>query len=164
MRILVLSDSHSTLSVMRLAIDRIRPDMILHLGDHYDDGEAMHEEYPHIAFYQVPGNCDRYRMMEFHPEELCYQVGGVKLFMTHGHNQKVKMTLALLLKQAREMGAQAALFGHTHSAVCTREDGLWVLNPGSCGSYGGSAGLVETNNGEITGCRILTYADLEEML
>ena len=58
MRILVLSDSHSTLSVMRLAIDRIRPDMILHLGDHYDDGEAMHEEHPHIAFYQVPYPCD----------------------------------------------------------------------------------------------------------
>ena len=86
--------------------------------------------------------------------------GGVKLFMTHGHNQKVKATLALLKKEAREMGAQAALFGHTHSAYCCEEDGLWLLNPGSCGSYGGSAGLIETENGQITSCKILTHSDL----
>ena len=87
-------------------------------------------------------------------------MGGVKLFMTHGHNQKVKMTLALLKKEAKEMGAQAALFGHTHSAYCCQEDGLWLLNPGSCGSYGGSVGLMETENGQITACKILTHGDL----
>jgi putative phosphoesterase len=99
-------------------------------------------------------------MVQFHPEQLCYPVGGVKLFMTHGHNQKVKATLALLKKEAKEMGAQAALFGHTHSAYCCQEDGLWLLNPGSCGSYGGSVGLIETENGQITACKILTHADL----
>ena len=149
---------------MRACIQAVKPDAMIHLGDYFEDGEAMAEEFPHIPMHQVPGNCDRYRMMEFHPEELCYCVGGVKLFMTHGHNQKVKMTLALLKKEAREAGARAALFGHTHSAYCCEEDGLWVLNPGSCGSYGGSAGLIETENGEITACRILTHSDLEEML
>mgnify|MGYP003297474041 CR=1 FL=1 len=44
MRILVLSDSHSTLSFMRRTIDAVRPDSIIHLGDHFDDGMAMHEE------------------------------------------------------------------------------------------------------------------------
>ena len=164
MKILVLSDSHAGLSFMRLCIQRVKPDAMIHLGDYFEDGKDMAEEFPHIPMHQVPGNYDRYRMVAFHPEQLCYPVGGVKLFMTHGHNQKVKMTLALLKKEAKEMGAQAALFGHTHCAYCEKEDGLWLLNPGSCGSYGGSAGLIETQNGQITACRILTHLDLEEML
>lgn len=164
MKILVLSDSHAGLSFMRRCIQAVKPDAMIHLGDYFEDGTDMAEEFPHIPMHQVPGNCDRYRMVAHHPEQLCYPVGGVKLFMTHGHNQKVKMTLALLKKEAKEAGARAALFGHTHSAYCCEEDGLWVLNPGSCGSYGGSAGLIETENGEITVCRILTYSDLEEML
>ena len=160
MKILVLSDSHAGLSFMRLCIQRVKPDAMIHLGDYFEDGKDMAEEFPHIPMHQVPGNCDRYRMVAFHPEQLCYPVGGVKLFMTHGHNQKVKMTLALLKKEAKEMGAQAALFGHTHCAYCEKEDGLWLLNPGSCGSYGGSVGLMETENGQITACKILTHADL----
>ena len=164
MKILVLSDSHAGLSFMRLCIQRVKPDAMIHLGDYFEDGKDMAEEFLHIPMHQVPGNCDRYRMVQFHPEQLCYPVGGVKLFMTHGHNQKVKMTLALLKKEAKDLGAQAALFGHTHCAHCEQEDGLWLLNPGSCGSYSGSAGLIETENGEITVCRILTHLDLEEML
>ena len=160
MKILVLSDSHAGLSFMRACIRAVKPDAMIHLGDYFEDGKDMAEEFPHIPMHQVPGNCDRYRMVQFHPEQFCYPVGGVKLFMTHGHNQKVKATLALLKKEAKEMGAQAALFGHTHSAYCCQEDGLWLLNPGSCGSYGGSAGLMETENGQITACKILTHGDL----
>ena len=160
MKILVMSDSHAGLSFMRACIRAVKPDAMIHLGDYFEDGKDMAEEFPHIPMHQVPGNCDRYRMVQFHPEQFCYPVGGVKLFMTHGHNQKVKATLALLKKEAKEMGAQAALFGHTHSAYCCQEDGLWLLNPGSCGSYGGSAGLIETENGQITACEILTHADL----
>ena len=163
MKILVLSDSHSGLSFMRACIKAVKPDAMIHLGDYFEDGTDMAEEFPHIPMHQVPGNCDRYRMVAYHPEQLCYPVGGVKLYMTHGHNQKVKMSLAILKKEAREAGAKAALFGHTHSALCCQEDGLWLLNPGSCGSYGGSAGLLETKDGEITGCRILTYGDLEKL-
>ena len=35
MKILVLSDSHSTLSFMRLCIQSLCPDAVVHLGDHY---------------------------------------------------------------------------------------------------------------------------------
>ena len=163
MKILVLSDSHSGLSFMRRCIQTVKPDAMVHLGDYFEDGTDMAEEFPQIPMHQVPGNCDRYRMIAYHPEQLCYPVGGVKLFMTHGHNQKVKMTLALLKKEAREAGAAAALFGHTHSPYCCQEDGLWLLNPGSCSSFGGSAGLIETENGQITSCMLLTCVDLEKM-
>ena len=50
MKVLVLSDSHAALSFMRLCIDKVKPQHVIHLGDHYDDGKAMAEEYPQIPF------------------------------------------------------------------------------------------------------------------
>ena len=164
MKILVLSDSHSGMRFMRFAIQKVKPQAVIHLGDYYDDAETLSEENPHIPFHMVPGNCDRYRTYRILPEMLCYKVCGVKLFMTHGHNHYVKSSLYSLLKDARGYGAAAALYGHTHEALCMQEDdGLWVLNPGSAGSSGGSVGLLETDGTKITACRILRQADLEEM-
>ena len=165
MKILVMSDSHSGMSFMRRCVETVKPDVMIHLGDHFDDAVQIGEEYPNIPLHQVPGNCDRYRMVAYHPEVLCYNVCGVKLYMTHGHNHKVKMGLYALLADARAAGAQAVLYGHTHCADCHREeDGLWVLNPGSCGSYGGSVAIIETSNGCIENCKIFERADLEEMV
>lgn len=161
MKILVLSDSHATLSFMRRCIEAVKPDAVIHLGDHFDDGAAMKEENPQIPFYQVPGNCDRYRCMPNQPEILIDRVCGVDLYMTHGHKHSVKSYLGALLRDARTAGADAVLYGHTHMADCHREDdGLWVLNPGSCGYFGGSAGFILVEDGEITSCRILKDADL----
>lgn len=155
MRILVFSDSHSTLRHMRQAIQNFKPDAVVHLGDHYDDAQAIAQEYPHLPMYQVPGNCDRYRCPPFAQEILCYRVCGVMLYMTHGHIHHVKETLYRLLLDARKLEAQAVLYGHTHIPVCYQEeDGLWVLNPGSCG-YGGSFGIIEAENGTILSCRTL---------
>ena len=163
MKILVLSDSHSTLSFMRRCVDTVKPDYILHLGDHFDDGQAMAEEYPHIRLYQVPGNCDRYRCPPNVPEILIERVLGVNLYMTHGHRHNVKLLLSHLLKDARACGVQAVLYGHTHVADCRQEeDGLWVLNPGSCGYGGGSAAVMDVENGKIKSCRIIRQEDLEE--
>lgn len=161
MKILILSDSHSAMSFMRLCVDRVKPDVLIHLGDYADDGAALHEEYPNIPFYQVPGNCDRYRWDPGEPETLAPTIGGVRLYLCHGHQHKVKQYLADLTRTARHFGAVAALYGHTHQADCHREeDGLWVVNPGSCGFYGGSAALMELQDGMIQNCRILTQENL----
>lgn len=161
MKILLLSDSHSAMSFMRRSVEAVKPDVMIHLGDYADDGQALHQEYPQIPFYQVPGNCDRYRWDPREPEILMPVIGGVKLYMTHGHRHNVKLQLGALIRDARQSGAQAALYGHTHQADCHQEpDGLWVVNPGSCGFYGGSVGLMEVENGQIRSCRILTQEDL----
>lgn len=163
MKILVLSDSHSALSFMRRCIEAVRPDAMIHLGDYFDDGAAMAEEFPNIPLYQVPGNCDRYRCAPGQPEILIQPVSGVELYMTHGHRHRVKQYLGQLLRDARASRVAAVLYGHTHVADCHQEDdGLWVLNPGSCGYYGGSAGLIETKNGKIVSCRILRQENLED--
>ena len=161
MKILVLSDSHAALSFMRRCIDTVQPDAVIHLGDHYDDGSAMAEEYPQIPFYQVPGNCDAHRYFIPDPETRLETLGGLRILMTHGHRHHVKQTLIRLLADARASGADVVLFGHTHSPYCRRqEDGLWVLNPGSCGYFGGSAGLLEVKAGQIMQCRLLREEDL----
>lgn len=164
MKILVLSDSHAALSFMRLCIAKVKPDHVVHLGDHFDDGAAMAQENPQIIFHQVPGNCDRYRCDPWQADVLCYAIGGVKLYMTHGHKHGVKSGTFRLLADARKNGAQAVLYGHTHRAECYQEsNGLWVLNPGSCGSYGGSAGVIEIMHGKISACCLLEQADLEKL-
>ena len=147
---------------MRDCVDAIKPQAIVHLGDHYDDGETLKELYPQIPLHQVPGNCDRYRCPAWVQDRICYDVCGVRLFMTHGHKHGVKTNTAMLTAEARAMHAQAALYGHTHVAEVYREDGgMWVMNPGSAGYGGGSAGLIEVEDRTITACRILRLEDLE---
>ena len=161
MKILVLSDSHSSLRFMRDCIDCMQPDAIIHLGDYFDDGQAMKEEYPGIPFYQVPGNCDRYRTPPGYPEIRVERIFGVDFYLTHGHRHNVKMYKGKLLQDAKTCRVAAVLYGHTHEADCRREeDGLWVLNPGSCGYYGGSAGLITVDNGRIQECRLIDQEDL----
>lgn len=160
MIILVMSDSHSAISFMRKAVTAVKPDAIVHLGDHYDDGEVIAQENPDIPVHQVPGNCDRFRCDPNLPQFLCYDVCGIRLYMTHGHLHCVKSSPCRLIAEARKYQAAAALYGHTHEAQCYQEeDGMWVLNPGSCGGYGGSVGLIEVNDGGIRICRILRQDD-----
>ena len=162
MKVLVFSDSHSALSFLRTCIHAVKPDAVIHLGDHYDDAEAVMEDFPNIRLYQVPGNCDRYRVMSNEPEILVTRIGGAPMYLTHGHRHGVKMTLGNLLREARKCNVQAVLYGHTHIADCYQEeDGLWVLNPGSCNYSGGSVGLMEIKDGKILSCRILEQDDLE---
>jgi putative phosphoesterase len=105
MKILVMSDSHSALSFMRKAVKEVKPNAIIHLGDHYDDGQVIAEENPHIPVHQVPGNCDMFRIRSDMPQFLCYDIGGVRFFMTHGHLHGVKSSPYKLISDARGYGA-----------------------------------------------------------
>lgn len=158
MKILVLSDSHSALSCMRRYIQAVKPDAVVHLGDHYDDGQVMAEEFSYIPFHQVPGNCDRFRIFDSVPEILCYDIFGVRFYMTHGHKHFVKQTLVRLLADARANQAKAVLFGHTHIPCCFEENGMWVLNPGPSTLC---AGILEIENKKISSCRLLPQEELE---
>lgn len=147
---------------MRLCVSALRPDCIIHLGDMFADGRVLSEENPGVPFYQVPGNCDMYRCAPEEPEIRIVQIGGVLFYLTHGHRHQVKSFLHLLLRDARTSGAAAVLYGHTHMENCYQEpDGLWVLNPGSCGYSGGTAGIVVVENRKIQSCRIIRHSDLE---
>ena len=162
MKILVFSDSHSGMSLMREAIRIIRPAQIIHLGDYYEDGETIAEENRNTIVHQVPGNCDRYRCPLSAREIMVLTIGGVRMYMTHGHRHNVKMTDIRLLADAYEAKADIVLYGHTHCADLRLEEGMWIMNPGSCGARYGTFGLLEIDNGAIQNCSILSQSDLEE--
>jgi hypothetical protein len=130
MKLLVLSDSHGWLTAMREAVRREQPDRIVHLGDYSADAQDLHDEFPDIPLSQVPGNCDGRTTL---PDELVLEVDGVRVFCCHGHRFGVKSSYYRAMLAAREADAQVLLFGHTHRQYCEDYDGLWMLNPGSCG-------------------------------
>lgn len=141
---------------MRHAVKAVQPDEIIHLGDFYEDGEVIAQENPGVRVHQVPGNCDRFRCDPTLPMFLCYDIGGVRIFMTHGHLYAVKSSRYRLEAEARARKAAVVLYGHTHEPECRQdEDGMWILNPGACGSFSGSVGIVEIENGNIIRCAVL---------
>ena len=161
MKILVLSDSHSSHRFMRECIEAVKPDAVIHLGDFVRDGDAMKYEFPDLRFYQVAGNCDRGRVPMDFPEILIQKIGGAAIYMTHGHLQGVKLFLDKLILDGQRCGADIILYGHTHEPDCRKlPEGQWILNPGSAGIYGGTAGIILAN-GKDTVCRIIRQTDLE---
>ncbi len=146
MKLLILSDSHGTRHYMDLAVDRERPEGIIHLGDHERDAANLAARYPEIPVWTVSGNCDP----GLAPEKLIRELQGVRLYMTHGHTLRVKYGLLRAELAAREEGADVLLFGHTHSSLCDWHNGLWMLNPGSCSGRGPiTYGLLTLSQGEV---------------
>jgi putative phosphoesterase len=149
---------------MRQCIDSVKPNAVVHLGDCYDDGQAMAEEYPYLYFYRVPGNWDKYSNLIGVPAVLVSKVCGVRLFMTHGHLHGVRTGLDTLIRDASQRDVQAVLFGHTHSKFCKQtESGIWIMNPGSCCGHDKTAGLITVESGKISDCRFLRQSDLEAL-
>lgn len=130
MRIVVISDSHGQGSVVDRIIRReSHADAIIFLGDVVNDIEDFTYEYTDKKFYIVSGNCDRFSQ---HPYSKTETIGGVNIFMTHGHTLGVKGGIGGLISAARQQNCQIALYGHTHIPNIKYEDGLYVVNPGSC--------------------------------
>ncbi len=90
MKILVLSDSHGNLTNMEQAVERTNPNLIVHLGDCWRDGERLHEHFPEIPLEQVPGNCD-FRPGE--PAEKLLILRDKRILICHGHTYGVKQSL-----------------------------------------------------------------------
>ena len=129
---------------MYAAIDRHSPHQAIHLGDLMDDAEEVAQHYPKLPFCMVPGNCDGWTTA---PVKKQIMLEGKSILLSHGHRWGVKSGYAAALADARAVGADILLFGHTHRAVCEQqEDGLWMMNPGPARS---SYGLIEITDGTV---------------
>lgn len=153
MKIAVFSDTHGQIHGAITAIKTHKPDLILHLGDHYRDAAAIHEEFPEIPMECVPGNCD------YEPDKNLVQMiepMGVKIMMTHGHTYRVKTETMPLLNAAFYQGANIVLFGHTHQAMYNVSHGLHIVNPGSAGKGKFRTwALIELEEGTINNIRLM---------
>lgn len=147
MRILVLSDSHGCVEPMEQCVERVQPQVILHLGDCVRDAQRLEERYPQIPLLGVPGNCDYGGLDQ--PERLT-ELGGVRILMMHGHTRRVKSGPMAAIYAARECGADILLFGHTHQPVVDRSGDFWVMNPGGIGpSVRRTYGVITLEDGKV---------------
>ena len=150
MKLLVLSDSHRNIRLMRQAVQQESPDAALHLGDHIDDALKLNLEFPDLVIYMVRGNCDYQSRGK---DDLFFTLNGVNVFMTHGHNYGVKRGLDSLTERARQLGADIVLYGHTHRAMVRCDDGLRIMCPGQMERQDNfhtvSYGVVTIENGSV---------------
>lgn len=131
MKILVVSDTHGDLNNLELVIRILgaRMDLLLHLGDGARDPErlprALAQSIPSLP---VKGNMDSDARL---PPSRVIQAGKHRLYLSHGHAALASGSPLPMILAARESGASACLFGHTHVPQKSYADGLLVLNPGS---------------------------------
>lgn len=129
MRIGIISDTHRLWSRIEEALRQMgKVDIILHLGDNTGDAEDIRNVLRNIPVVAVKGNCDQADDL---PEERVLLLEGKKIFMTHGHRYNVKYDYGDIYKKAKELGADAALFGHSHYPIILKKGGIVLVNPGS---------------------------------
>ena len=98
-------------------------------------------------FHIVKGNCDQFGL-----EEKIVEVEGVKILLVHGHNHGVKSGYLRLSLYAKQKGCSVVIFGHTHIPFVSEEDGLLMINPGTCSYYGQmkTYACISISNGKAT--------------
>ena len=131
MKALILSDSHGNYRNVRKILNLHNDaDYIIHLGDGEDDIAELNMENPALAqkVIYVGGNCD----MSMHKRTNIIEIGGIRIFLAHGDNHKVKTDKRFIAKTAADNNCKAAFFGHTHERFNETVDGIYLLNPGSC--------------------------------
>lgn len=130
-RIVVMSDSHGNYPAVESIIDRNlgHADIFIHLGDGERDTDRVLPKYPNLDFRRVAGNCDYSSML---PDCLVVDVVGARILCVHGHRHFVKGGTEMIRSIARDKNCNVVLFGHTHERYTSFEDGIYMMNPGSC--------------------------------
>jgi hypothetical protein len=149
-----MSDSHRNAGAVDDIIEKHlgKADMFIHLGDGEYETDLAMMQYPHIDLRRVAGNCDYNSNL---PDYLVIDAAGAKIYCTHGHLVAAKLGPGGVMAEGVRHGCNIMLYGHTHERVVHYENGLYVLNPGSCScprdGYPPSYGIVDiTPQGIIT--------------
>lgn len=153
MKILVVSDTHGEterlISLVRSVKGGIKA--VIHAGDYESDAAEITRLFPELPVYAVSGNCDFCRIM---PPLRMAEIGGKRIFITHGHRYDVNYGMMNLAYTALENKADICVFGHTHVPLVEKHDDLVIVNPGSLsrprgGSRAGYAVIDIDDKGEI---------------
>ena len=133
----VVSDSHGASHWVERFLEtanREGYDAVFHLGDIRSDARWL-ERRLKMPLLAVAGNCDYYSSCA---REVFANYEGHRILAVHGHLQDVKWGLERLSYYAEEMGADIALYGHTHDAGACYTGSVLTMNPGALlhGEYG----------------------------
>ena len=144
--VLVISDSHGNVPALTAVLAWTRQEYpeqntafaaAVFLGDGADDlAPASAEAGFAVPWYKVRGNGDLNFLI---PDTLVVEIPR-KLFLTHGNRYGVDGGGQTIAAAAGTAGAEAALFGHTHTPHCSMVNGIFLLNPGSIGRSRSNAG------------------------
>ncbi len=121
--LIVLSDIHGNLDLLEVIKKRHKNEKVVYINC----GDSCLDDIYTKDMISVKGNCDK----NSSKESIIYSVNGVDMYITHGHNEKVKYSLDLIYKEAVDCGAKLALYGHTHIVKHDIIDGIHLINPGS---------------------------------
>jgi len=127
LKIAVTGDTHGRIERIKKELQLIQIDHMFFTGDYYSDAEKI-SLFLGLDFDGVAGNCDPGCIAS---EELLIDFSGKRFYIVHGHRYGVKRSLNSLFYRGKEVGADAVLFGHTHTPFCERVDDMWMINPGS---------------------------------
>ena len=144
MKIGVLSDTHGNLNAIKGVLPQLEKcDLVVHLGDHFYDMDDFSVNLTN-KLYTVYGNCDG------GGEDLILEKENTKILVCHGDKYRVKAGLTRLYLRALEIGAKLVLYGHTHIANVTTENGITFVNPGALAHMGKKSFCqIDLNDGVI---------------
>ena len=145
MKIGVMSDTHGSLTYLDKALDVLSDcDILLHNGDvlYHGPRNDLPEGYNPKAVVEkinnlkniviARGNCDADvdQMVIKHPIEGPYvhkKLDNISVLMDHGYTKSREE----IMKEARNLGVDILILGHTHVKELSVDKDLIVLNPGS---------------------------------
>ncbi len=128
MRIYVISDTHGKIDkAIELYHTLQEIDLIIHLGDHWNDAKRMKEQL-NVPLIGVKGNMDGAFTREGYQ---ILETDFGKIFLSHGHMESVKQSYENIVYKAESLQCRAAFFGHTHIPLFCEVEGFYLLNPGS---------------------------------
>jgi len=125
--IAAVADTHGNTDLIINELSKLKLDHLLFAGDYYKDGQII-SRILNVPAHIVAGNCDVTNRVK--QEEIVTFLNH-DVLLVHGHQYGVKWDLNRLYYRAREVDADAVVFGHTHIPYCENAGGLWMVNPGS---------------------------------
>ncbi len=167
MKIGLVSDSHGNtmaLDMMLKTPEGMEAECWLHAGDFVHDAEYL-EMVSEKKVYMVAGNGDWPYSKA--PDDMVVELAGHRILLTHGHEHGVRCDTDILEENAANLGADIAVYGHTHIVDITPrgKKGVTILNPGSIArprddSYG-SFMLLDLEPGQAPGVKLIRLDDTD---
>lgn len=150
MKVMVISDTHGHIDEVLKQYRRLDDiEIIIHLGDFKRDAHRIQQSVT-ADVISVKGNMDGDYQEEAYK---IIRIDRYKIFITHGHLERVKSGLIKLYYKALSLSCDIVLFGHTHIPVCIQEKNILMLNPGSLvlpkGGNEASFALLNFNNNTV---------------
>jgi putative phosphoesterase len=133
MKVFVVSDSHGEKdNIIKIAgiARKENADMIIHLGDDYDDADFLLEE--DIKLERVPGVYSNYYSEDEVENRKIIELGGWKFLLTHTkekHENDPPHDISPD-EMINSGSVNIVLYGHSHIPAIGKEGDVYLINPG----------------------------------